>query len=62
MASKEFDVDQLAAYLHLTPEKVMKLASQGSFLGGALGETGDFQNRRFTIGSSTRLELVIRLS
>lgn len=33
MASKEFDVDQLAAYLHLTPEKVSKLASQGKLPG-----------------------------
>jgi PTS system nitrogen regulatory IIA component len=33
MASKEFDVDRLAAYLHLTPEKVGKLASQGKLPG-----------------------------
>jgi len=30
MSSKEFDVDQLAAYLHVTPEQVSKLASRGA--------------------------------
>ncbi len=30
MSSKEFDVDQLAAYLHLTPDQVSKLASRGT--------------------------------
>ncbi|MDZ4850685.1 MAG: PTS sugar transporter subunit IIA [Pirellulaceae bacterium] len=33
MASKEFDVDQLAAYLHMTPDKIAKLASQGRLPG-----------------------------
>lgn len=33
MASKDFDVDQLAAYLHLTPEQVAKLASRGKLPG-----------------------------
>jgi nitrogen PTS system EIIA component len=33
MSSKEFDVQQLAAYLHLSPEKVMKLASQSKLPG-----------------------------
>ena len=30
MSSKEFDVDQLAAYLHVTPDQVSKLASRGT--------------------------------
>jgi len=30
MSTKEFDVDQLASYLHVTPEQVSKLASRGS--------------------------------
>jgi PTS system nitrogen regulatory IIA component len=37
MASKEFDVDQLAAYLHLTPDKVVKLASQARLPGRRVG-------------------------
>lgn len=37
MASKEFDVDQLAAYLHMTPDKVVKFASQGKLPGRRIG-------------------------
>lgn len=37
MSSKEFDVDQLAAYLHLTPPQVSKLASRGKLPGRRIG-------------------------
>ncbi|MFO0923764.1 MAG: PTS sugar transporter subunit IIA [Pirellulales bacterium] len=37
MASKDFDVDQLAAYLHLTPEQITKLASRGKLPGRRIG-------------------------
>ncbi len=37
MASKEFDVDQLAAYLHLAPDKIAKFASQGRLPGRRVG-------------------------
>jgi len=33
MASKDFDIDQLAAYLHVTPDQVMKMASRGKIPG-----------------------------
>jgi PTS system nitrogen regulatory IIA component len=33
MASKDFDIDQLAAYLHLTPDQVTKMASRGKLPG-----------------------------
>jgi nitrogen PTS system EIIA component len=33
MASKDFDLDQLAAYLHVTPEQVTKMASRGKLPG-----------------------------
>ncbi len=33
MASKEYDVDQLAAYLHMTPDRIAKLVSQGKLPG-----------------------------
>lgn len=33
MASKDFDIDQLAAYLHVTPSQVMKMASRGKIPG-----------------------------
>jgi len=29
MASKDFDIDQLASYLHVTPDQVTKMASRG---------------------------------
>lgn len=37
MSSKEFDVDQLATYLHLTPDQVTKLASRGKLPGRRVG-------------------------
>ncbi len=37
MASKDFDIDQLAAYLHLTPEQVAKMASRGNLPGRRIG-------------------------
>ncbi len=33
MASKDFDIDQLAAYLHLSPDQVTKMASRGKLPG-----------------------------
>lgn len=33
MASKDFDIDQLAAYLHVTPDQLMKMASRGKIPG-----------------------------
>jgi PTS system nitrogen regulatory IIA component len=33
MASKDFDIDQLAAYLHVTPDQVTKMASRGKLPG-----------------------------
>jgi PTS system nitrogen regulatory IIA component len=33
MASKDFDIDQLAAYLHVTPGQVTKMASRGKIPG-----------------------------
>ena len=33
MASKDFDIDQLAAYLHLNPDQVAKMASRGKLPG-----------------------------
>lgn len=33
MASKDFDIDQLAAYLHVTPDQVVKMASRGKLPG-----------------------------
>jgi len=33
MASKDFDIDQLAAYLHVTPDQVMKMASRDKIPG-----------------------------
>lgn len=33
MASKDFDVDELAAYLHLTPPQIEKLATRGKLPG-----------------------------
>jgi nitrogen PTS system EIIA component len=63
MASKEFDVDQLAAYLHLTPEKVMKLASQGKLPGRRVGGDWRFSESAIhhwfehKIGASDSIEL-----
>lgn len=37
MASKDFDVAQLAAYLHLTPDQVVKLASRDRLPGRRVG-------------------------
>jgi nitrogen PTS system EIIA component len=33
MASKDFDIDQLASYLHVTPEQVTKMVSRGKLPG-----------------------------
>jgi PTS system nitrogen regulatory IIA component len=33
MASKDFDTDQLAAYLHITPDQVTKMATRGKLPG-----------------------------
>jgi len=33
MASKDFDTDQLAAYLHITPDQVTKMAVRGKLPG-----------------------------
>lgn len=33
MASKDFDIDQLASYLHVTPEQVNKMVSRGKLPG-----------------------------
>ncbi len=33
MASKDFDTDQLAAYLHITPDQVAKMAVRGKLPG-----------------------------
>ena len=33
MASKDFDIDQLAAYLHITPDQVNKMATRGNLPG-----------------------------
>ncbi|MFN9850666.1 MAG: helix-turn-helix domain-containing protein, partial [Planctomycetota bacterium] len=33
MASKDFDLDQLAAYLHITPDQVTKMATRGKLPG-----------------------------
>lgn len=63
MASKEFDVDQLAAFLHLTPDKVMKLATQGRLPARRVGgewrfsEAGIHHWLEEKIGSSDSLEL-----
>ncbi len=37
MASKDFDLDQLAAYLHLAPDQVLKLVSRGKLPGRKIG-------------------------
>jgi PTS system nitrogen regulatory IIA component len=37
MASKDFDIDTLAAYLHLTPQQVMRMADRGRLPGRKIG-------------------------
>lgn len=44
MSEEDFDVAQLAAYLHLTPDKVQRLADRGKLPGRRLG--GDWQFSR----------------
>lgn len=44
MSDEPFDVAQLAAYLHLTPDKVQRLADRGKLPGRRLG--GDWQFSR----------------
>lgn len=43
MASKDFDVDELAAYLHLSPDQVRKLASRDKLPGRKIGGEWRFQ-------------------
>jgi PTS system nitrogen regulatory IIA component len=37
MASKDFDIDRLAAYLHLTPQQVSRMADRGKLPGRKIG-------------------------
>src|SRR5882672_2944575 len=42
MADEDFDVDRLAAYLHLMPAAVVKLAERGKLPGRRVGGTWRF--------------------
>ncbi|TWT34237.1 PTS sugar transporter subunit IIA [Blastopirellula retiformator] len=64
MASQDFDIDQLAAYLHLTPPQVEKLANRGNVPGRKVGGAWRFSQADIhhwledKIGLSDEAELV----
>ena len=37
MPNNDFDIDSLAAYLHLSPQQVMRMADRGKLPGRKLG-------------------------
>ena len=64
MAREDFDIQTLAAYLHLTPEQVKKMAERGQLPGRKLGEGWKFSRAEIhhwledRIGISSEKELV----
>ena len=51
MADDDFDTAGLAAYLHLQPAQVGKLADRGKLPGARSGASGDFLQAKSTTGS-----------
>ena len=64
MVREDFDIQSLAAYLHLTPEQVKKMAERGLLPGRKLGEGWKFSRAEIhhwledKIGVSSEKELV----
>jgi len=69
MASKDFDIDQLAAYLHVTPGQVMKMASPGKIPGRKVNgqwrfsesEIHHWLEEQIGVGDAEELEKVERI-
>jgi PTS system nitrogen regulatory IIA component len=69
MASKDFDIDQLAAYLHVTPDQVTKMASRGKLPGRKVNgqwrfsesEVHHWLEEQIGVGDAAELEKVERI-
>ncbi len=59
MADGNLDVMKLAAYLHLGPQQVMKLAERGEIPGAKSAVCGDLPKAKCMHGWSNALERVI---
>ena len=64
MAHEDFDIDSLAAYLHLTPPQVAKMADRGNLPGRKVGKQWRFSQAEIhhwleeRIGASDKSELI----
>ena len=56
---EDLDIAQLAAYLHLTPDQVNKMAVRGRIPGRKVGNYGVLAKLKFTIGWKTVSERAI---
>lgn len=69
MASKDFDIDQLASYLHVTPEQVNKMVSRGKLPGRRVNgqwrfsesEIHHWLEEQIGVGDAEELEKVERI-